>query len=112
MTKYLGISLSIVSILLLVSCSEGPENMSDELPDEAGVFLQILLEDQKGQELSYVLFNPNVETVESCEASAETSLDAIVERLPEEYSSSTVTGWACTLTNPEAGKTKIDRVDA
>ena len=99
-------------MIILVGCSEPSDDGSIEAPDESGIFLQILLEDEKGQEISYVLFNPNVKTLDACNASAEASMDNIVKRLPPEYSPSKVTGWSCSLTNPEAGKTKIDRVDA
>lgn len=112
MVRFLGLGLCVVSMMILVGCGDSSDNTSPEDLDESGIFLQILLEDEKGQELSYVLFNPNVKTLDACNASAESSLDDIVKRLPPEYSSSEVTGWSCSLTNPEAGKTKIDRVDA
>jgi hypothetical protein len=112
MVRFLGLGLCVVSMMILVGCGDSSDSTSPEDLDESGIFLQILLEDEKGQELSYVLFNPNVKTLDACNASAESSLDDIVKRLPPEYSSSAVTGWSCSLTNPEAGKTKIDRVDA
>ena len=112
MVRFLGLGLCVVSMMILVGCGDSSDSTSPEDLDESGIFLQILLEDEKGQELSYVLFNPNVKTLDACNASAESSLDDIVQRLPPDYSSSKVTGWSCSLTNPEAGKTKIDRVDA
>ncbi len=112
MVRFAGIGLCIFSMIILVGCGESSDDVSSGALDESGIFLQILLEDEKGQELSYVLFNPNVKTLDACNASAENSLDDIVKRLPPEYSSSEVTGWSCSTTNPEAGKTKIDRVDA
>ena len=112
MVRFSGLGVCIFSMMILVGCGDSSDSTSPEELDESGVFLQIVLEDEKGQELSYVLFNPNVKTLDACNASSESSLDDIVKRLPPEYSSSAVTGWSCSLTNPEAGKTKIDRVDA
>ncbi|MDC1311690.1 hypothetical protein N8Z26_04480 [Burkholderiales bacterium] len=112
MTSFASIGLCVFLTIILLGCGEKSDDASSEALDESGIFLQILLEDEKGQEISYVLFNPNVKTLDACNASAETSLDDIVNRLPPEYSASEVTGWSCSLTNPEAGKTKIDRIDA
>ncbi|MDA1331331.1 MAG: hypothetical protein O3A65_02490 [Proteobacteria bacterium] len=105
MIRICRLSLSILSMFLLVSCGEATT-------EEAGIFLQIMLKDKKGQEISYLSFNPNVKTLEACNAKAEEDMDDIVKGLPPEYSGSTVTGWLCSFTNPEAGKIKIDRVDS
>lgn len=113
--------LSLVLVLSLKGCgdesaffdgfpSQKTNNTTALNEEESGVFLQILLEDQEGQELSYMLFNPTVSSINACEASAELSIDGIVSRLPEEYRLASVTGWSCSLTNPESGKRKIDRV--
>lgn len=112
MVRLSGIGFCVFSMIILIGCGDSSDDAPSEVLDESGIFLQILLEDEKGQELSYVLFNPNIKTLDACNASAASSLDDIVQRLPPDYSSSTVTGWSCSLTNPEAGKTKIDRVDA
>ena len=112
MVRLSGVGFCVFSMIILIGCGDSSDDAPSEVLDESGIFLQILLEDEKGQELSYVLFNPNIKTLDACNASAESSLDDIVQRLPPDYSSSKVTGWSCSLTNPEAGKTKIDRVDA
>ena len=112
MMRMCRLSLSILFIYVLVGCGEEAQVVSLDSSEEAGIFLQIMLEDEKEQEISYVLFNPNVKTLEACDAAAEISMDDIVNRLPPDYSGATVTGWSCSLSNPEAGKIKIDRVDA
>lgn len=112
MIRIWNVSLSMLAMFVLVSCGEKTEVVSTDSSEEAGIFLQIMLEDEKGQEISYVSFNPNVKTLEACDAAAEISMDDIVNRLPPDYSGATVTGWSCSFTNPEAGKIKIDRVDA
>ena len=112
MIRIWNVSLSMLAMFVLVSCGEKTELVSTDSSEEAGIFLQIMLEDEKGQEISYVSFNPNVKTLEACNVVVEAELDNIVKKLPPEYSGSTVTGWSCSLSNPEAGKIKIDRVDA
>ena len=112
MMRMCRLGLSILFIYVLVGCGEEAQVVSLDSSEEAGIFLQIMLEDEKEQEISYVLFNPNVKTLEACNVVVEAELDNIVKKLPPEYSGSTVTGWSCSLSNPEAGKIKIDRVDA
>ena len=82
MVRLSGIGFCVFSMIILIGCGDSSDDAPSEVLDESGIFLQILLEDEKGQELSYVLFNPNIKTVDACNASAESSLDDIVQRLP------------------------------
>ena len=111
MIRIWNMSLLMLAMFVLVSCGEKTEVVSTDSSEEAGIFLQIMPKDGKGQDISYVLFNPNVKTLDACNVVAEAGLDDVVKKLPPEYSGSTVTGWSCSLSNPEAGKIKIDRVD-
>lgn len=69
----------------------------------SGVFLQILLVNPEGEDMSYVLFNPNVKTIEECNQSAQDDMNTIIELLPPELRDSKVTGSSCSYTNPELG---------
>jgi len=69
----------------------------------SGVFLQILLVNPDGEDMSYVLFNPNVKTIEECNQSAQDDMNTIIELLPPELQDSKVTGSSCSYTNPELG---------
>jgi hypothetical protein len=69
----------------------------------SGVFLQILLVNPEGEDMSYVLFNPNVKTIEECNQSAQDDMNTIIELLPPELQDSKVTGSSCSYTNPELG---------
>lgn len=69
----------------------------------SGVFLQILLVNPEGEDMSYVLFNPNVKTIEECNQSAQDNMNTIIELLPPELQDSKVTGSSCSYTNPELG---------
>jgi len=102
---------SLLSILFLIACSNEQGVETEEGSSEGGVFLQILMQDDKEQEISYVLFNPNVKTLEACDLIPRDTIEDLVKRGPQEYSEATVTGWSCTFTNPEAGKIKVDRLD-
>lgn len=103
---------SLLSILFLFACSNEQGVETQEGSSEGGVFLQILMQDDKEQEISYVLFNPNVKTLEACDLIPKDTIEDLVKRGPQEYSEATVTGWSCTFTNPEAGKIKVDRLDS
>ena len=69
----------------------------------SGVFLQILLVNPEGEDMSYVLFNPNVKTIEECNQSAQDDMNTIIELLPPELQDSKVTGSSCSYTNSELG---------
>ena len=56
----------------------------------SGVFLQILLVNPEGEDMSYVLFNPNVKTIEECNQSAQDDMNTIIELLPPELQCSEI----------------------
>ena len=60
MVRLSGIGFCVFSMIILIGCGDSSDDAPSEVTDESGIFLQILLEDEKGQELSYVLFNPNI----------------------------------------------------
>jgi hypothetical protein len=92
MKKYLP---SVLLILVLANCSQ----------DQAdGVFVEIFLQNDKSIN-SYVVFNPDVKTIEECEASFSMSLPSIMESLPPPIpKNSKATGWKCSLTDPAKAK--------
>lgn len=102
---------SLLSILFLIACSNEQGVETQEGSSEGGVFLQILMQDDKEREISYVLFNPNIKTLEACDLIPRDTIEDLVKRGPQEYSEAAVTGWSCTYTNPEAGKIKVERLD-
>ena len=70
----------------------------------AGVYVDISLENSANIN-SYVLFNPNIKTIEECEASMEKALPSIMANLPEAVPrDSKATGFECYLTDPREGK--------
>lgn len=88
MKKY---SLSVLLVLVLADCSQ-------EQAD--GVYVEIFLQNDQNHN-SYVVFNPDVKTIEECEASFAKSLPTIMENLPPPIpKNSKATGWKCSLTDP------------
>ena len=85
------IVLIFVLTIELVSCSEQTAE---------GVYVEISLDNEKNLN-SYVLFNPNIKTVEECETSMEGALPSIMANLPQGIpKDSKATGWKCSLTDP------------
>jgi len=69
-----------------------------------GVYVEIDLKNDKDIN-SYILFNPNIKTVEECEASMEDALPSIMANLPEAVPRDSVaTGWSCSITDPKKAK--------
>ena len=88
MNKILPILLLVFA---LVSCSK---------QQEEGVYVELSLENKENLN-SYVLFNPNIKTIEECEASIEGAVPSIMANAPKGVpGDSRVTGWTCTLTDP------------
>ena len=86
---------TILLALLLAGCSE-------KQPE--GVYVDITLENRENLN-SYVLFNPNIKTIEECEASMEGALPSIMAAAPKGVpKDSKATGWKCYLTDPRKGK--------
>ena len=87
--------LIILFLMLgLVSCSK----------QEEGVYVEVSL-DNKENLNAYILFNPNIKTIEECEATMDKALPSIMANLPKGIpKDSKATGWKCSLTDP--AKTK------
>lgn len=74
---------------------------------EEGVYVEVSL-DNKENLNSYVLFNPNIKTVEECEASMEEALPSIMANLPKGIpKDSKATGWKCSATDPREDLKKL-----
>jgi len=91
--------ITILSIvlggLLLTSCGK---------KEADGVYVEISL-DNDDDIGTYVVFNPNLRTVEECEKSIEGALPSIMASAPPAIpKDSKVTGWKCSLTDPGEGK--------
>ncbi len=81
--------------LMMTGCAE---------PEADGVYVELSLENDADIR-SYVVFNPNLKTIEECEASVEGALPSILANMPPAIPKDTkVTGWECSLTNPAEGK--------
>ena len=93
--KNLATYLFIASVLALAGCKQ------KEAP---GVYVEISLKNDADID-KYVVFNPNIKTVEECEATFAGSLPAIMAKLPEAIpKNSTATGWKCSLEDPAKKK--------
>ena len=72
--------------------------------DEPGVYVEISLKNDTDID-KYVVFNPNIATIEECEATFAKSLPAVMAKLPEAIpKNSTATGWKCSLEDPAKKK--------
>ena len=66
----------------------------------AGVYVEITLKNDADID-RYVVFNPNIKSVEECEKTFAASLPSIMANLPPAIpKNSTATGWKCSLTDP------------
>ena len=93
--KTFAIYFFIASVLVLAGCKQ------KETP---GVYVEISLKNDTDID-RYVVFNPNIRTIEECEASFAGSLPAIMAKLPEAIpKNSTATGWKCSLEDPAKKK--------
>jgi hypothetical protein len=89
--------LIAVLALSIAGCSE---------KEADGVYVELSLENDADIG-SYVVFNPNLKTIEECEASVESAIPSILANMPPAIpKNSKVTGWECSLTNPAEGKTE------
>ena len=69
-----------------------------------GVYVEITLKNDADID-RYVVFNPNIKTIEECEATFAGSLPGIMANLPEAIpKNSTATGWKCSLKDPAKKK--------
>ena len=83
--------LFIASALALSGCKQ------QQVP---GVYVEISLKNDADID-RYVVFNPNITTVEECEAGFAASLPGVMANLPQAIpKNSTATGWKCSLKDP------------
>ena len=72
--------------------------------DVPGIYVEISLKNDADID-KYVVFNPNIATIEECEATFAASLPGVMANLPQAIPKiSTATGWKCSLEDP--AKTK------
>ena len=83
--------LFLASALILAGCKQ------ESVP---GVYVEISLKNDADID-RYVVFNPNITTIEECEATFAASLPAVMANLPQAIpKNSTATGWKCSLKDP------------
>ena len=93
--KHLAIYLFIAAALGFAGCKQ------KEAP---GVYVEITLKNDADID-KYVVFNPNIRTMEECEATFAGSLPSIMANLPQAIpKNSTATGWKCSLEDPAKKK--------
>ena len=93
--KNLAICIFVASALVLVGCKQ------KEVP---GVYVEISLKNDTDID-KYVVFNPNIKSVEECEATFAASLPSVMANLPQAIpKNSTSTGWKCYLQDPSKKK--------
>ncbi len=81
----------ILVIYLLTGCSQ---------KEADGVYVEIFLQNNKNIN-TYIVFNPDMKTIEECEASFAESLPIIMKNLPPPIpKNSKATGWKCSITDP------------
>lgn len=84
----------ILVALALTACGKKQEE------EVAGVYVEISLKNT-GDIDKYVVFNPNVTTIEECQASFESALPSVMANLPAAIPKDSVaTGWKCYLKDP------------
>ena len=93
--KKLASCLFIASALALAGCKQ------EQAP---GVYVEISLKNDTDID-KYIVFNPNISTIEECETTFAGSLPAIMANLPQAIpKNSTATGWKCSLKDPAKKK--------
>jgi hypothetical protein len=93
--KNLASCVFVASALALAGCKQ------EQAP---GVYVEISLKNDTDID-KYVVFNPNIKTIEECEATFAASLPAIMANLPQAIpKNSTSTGWKCYLKDPSKKK--------
>ena len=93
--KKLSVFLAVLSTLGLGACKQ---------QSAPGVYVEISLKNDADID-RYVVFNPNIKTIEECEATFAASLPSIMANLPDAIpKNSTATGWKCLLKDPAKKK--------
>ena len=90
---------SVLPVLVLAFALTG---CSEKQPE--GVYVEIDLSNAENIN-SCILFNPNIKTIEECEASMEGALPSIMANLPAAVPKDSIAkGWKCYLTDPRKDK--------
>jgi hypothetical protein len=93
--KKFSACISVAALLVLAGCKQ------QEAP---GVYVEISLKNDTDID-KYVVFNPNIKTIEECEATFAASLPGVMANLPPAIpKNSTATGWKCYLKDPSKKK--------
>jgi hypothetical protein len=93
--KNAAVCLVVMSALGLAGCKQ------QQAP---GIYVEISLKNDTDID-KYVLFNPNIKTIEECENTFAASLPDIMANLPQAIpKNSTATGWKCFLKDPTKKK--------
>ncbi len=93
--KTMATCMVVAAALALTACKQEPA---------PGVYVEISLKNDTDID-KYVVFNPNIKTIEECEASFAASLPTIMANLPAAIpKNSTATGWKCSLKDPSKNK--------
>jgi hypothetical protein len=89
--KNAAIALALVSAFGMAGCKQ------EQAP---GVYVEISLKNDADID-RYVVFNPNIKSVDECERTFAASLPSIMANLPPAIpKNSTATGWKCSLKDP------------
>lgn len=92
--------MKVVATCLLAALAVG----GCKQKEAPGVYVEISLKNDADID-KYVVFNPNIKTLEECEATFAQSLPAVMARLPDAIpKNSTATGWRCSLEDPAKNK--------
>jgi len=90
MRKY---AIFMVLAWALAGCAKDEEPV-------AGVYVEISLKNDADID-KYVVFNPNLGSIEECEATFANALPSVMANLPEAIPRNSVaTGWKCSLKDP------------
>jgi hypothetical protein len=102
MQSEIGKAMKKVASCLVVASALGLCGCKQE--EAAGVYVEISLKNDTDID-KYVVFNPNITTVEECEATFAASLPDVMAHLPQAIpKNSTATGWKCSLKDPSKKK--------
>jgi hypothetical protein len=93
--KNLANCVYVASALALAGCKQ------EHAP---GVYVEISLKNDTDID-KYVVFNPNIKTIDECEATFAGALPGVMGNLPQAIpKNSTATGWKCSLNDPAKKK--------
>jgi hypothetical protein len=89
------IRLLFLAALVLGACKQ---------KEAEGVYVEISLKNDTDID-KYVVFNPNLKSIEECEATFPQALPGVMANLPQAIpKNSTATGWKCSLQDPTKKK--------